>query len=50
VGNVKGEAQTLDDLGKAYEKLGQPAKARQCYEKAREIKSKIERVKVKDRP
>jgi hypothetical protein len=50
VGDVRGEERTLNDLGKVYEKWGQPSKARQYYEKAREIKSKLELVKVKNRP
>ena len=50
MGDVRGEERTLNDLGKVYEKWGQPSKARQYYEKARDIKSKLERVKVKNRP
>jgi tetratricopeptide (TPR) repeat protein len=50
VGDVRGKERTLNALGKVYEKWGQPSKARQYYEKARDIKSNLERVKVKDRP
>jgi Tfp pilus assembly protein PilF len=50
VGDIRGEGRTLNNLGKAYEKWGQPSKARQYYEKAWDINSKLQRVKVKDRP
>ena len=50
VGDVRGEERTLNDLGKVYEKWDQPSKAPADCEKAWDIKSKLEHVKVKDRP